>query len=119
MSNTVDSTQTPSVAPANSNFDFLAAVLNGLAKQGGSDVFSQHCTELLSRVQNAEANIKADPRIAGFYARNALELMVDTVFDIDNWLTRPRHDASLMSLIHEQSFKQILSSNLFPKLKLI
>lgn len=119
MSNTVDSTQASSAVPAGSNFAFLAVVLNGLAKQGGSDVFSQRCTELLSRAKSAEANIKADPRIAGFYARNALELMVDTAFDIDNWLTRPRHDTTLMSLIHEQSFKQSLSSNLFPKLKLI
>ena len=45
--------------------------------------------------------------------------MVETVFDIDNWLTRPRHDATLMSLIHDKGFKQNLSSNLFPKLKLI
>ncbi len=77
------------------------------------------CTEILARAQSAEANIKSDPRIAGFYACNALELMVETVFDIDNWLTRPRHDVTLMSLIHDKGFKENLASNLFPKLKLV
>ncbi|MCS6123378.1 DEAD/DEAH box helicase family protein [Shewanella baltica] len=99
-----------------SNFDFMAvAMASGIA----TDLYSNRCAEIQLRAKNAEANIKSDPRIAGFYARNALELMVETVFDIDNWLTRPRHDATLMSLIHEQGFKQNLSSNLFPKLKLI
>tara|TARA_R110002051_G_scaffold314627_5_gene391897 strand:- start:2889 stop:6572 length:3684 start_codon:yes stop_codon:yes gene_type:complete len=99
-----------------SNFDFMdVAVANGVA----NDLYSTRCSEIQLRAKNAEANIKSDPRIAGFYARNALELMVETVFDIDNWLKRPRHDATLMSLIHEQGFKQNLSSNLFPKLKLI
>ncbi len=75
--------------------------------------------ELMARAQNAEANIQSDPRIAGFYARNALELMVETVFDIDKWLSRPRHDATLMSLIHDSEFKKNLRHDLFPKLKLI
>ncbi|MCG6331354.1 DEAD/DEAH box helicase family protein [Vibrio alginolyticus] len=99
---------------AKSNFAFMDVALNG-----GSDVYTTRCAEIKTRAQNAERNIKADPRIAGFYARNALELMVETVFDIDNWLTRPRHDATLMSLIHDKGFKQNLTTNLFPKLKLV
>ncbi|MCG8312019.1 MAG: DEAD/DEAH box helicase family protein [Pseudomonadales bacterium] len=75
--------------------------------------------ELQQRAQNAEANIKSDPRVGAFYARNCLELMVETVFDFDKWINRPRHDASLMSLIHEKDFKRNLKHNLFPKLKLI
>ncbi|MEY8238885.1 MAG: DEAD/DEAH box helicase family protein [Cycloclasticus sp.] len=75
--------------------------------------------ELMARAQNAEANIQSDPRIAGFYARNAVELMVETVFDLDKWLNRPRHDATLMSLIHDSEFKNNLRHDLFPKLKLI
>jgi type I restriction enzyme R subunit len=99
-----------------SNFDFMdVAIASGIA----NDLYSTRCAEIQLRAKNAEANIKSDPRIAGFYARNALELMVETVFDIDNWLKRPRHDATLMSLIHEKDFKDNLSSNLFPKLKLI
>lgn len=97
-----------------SNFAFLDVALNG-----GYDVYTTRCAEIQTRAQNAESNIKTDPRIAGFYARNALELMVETVFDIDNWLTRPRHDATLMSLIHDKGFKQNLTTNLFPKLKLV
>ncbi|GAB7219661.1 DEAD/DEAH box helicase family protein [Vibrio comitans] len=97
-----------------SNFAFMDVALNG-----GSDVYTTRCTEIKTRAQSAESNIKTDPRIAGFYARNALELMVETVFDIDNWLTRPRHDVTLMSLIHDKGFKQNLTTNLFPKLKLV
>lgn len=97
-----------------SNFAFMDVALNG-----GSDVYTTRCAEIQTRAQSAESNIKTDPRIAGFYARNALELMVETVFDIDNWLTRPRHDTTLMSLIHDKGFKQNLATNLFPKLKLV
>lgn len=99
---------------AKSNFAFMDVALNG-----GSDVYTTRCTEIQTRAKNAESNIKTDPRIAGFYARNALELMVETVFDIDNWLARPRHDVTLMSLIHDKGFKQNLTTNLFPKLKLV
>ncbi|MEZ8601607.1 DEAD/DEAH box helicase family protein [Vibrio splendidus] len=97
-----------------SNFGFMDVALIG-----GNDVYTTRCAEIQTRAQNAESNIKTDPRIAGFYARNALELMVETVFDIDNWLARPRHDATLMSLIHDKDFKQNLETHLFPKLKLV
>ena len=102
---------------ANSNFSFFEVALE--VQNISGDVFSTSCAEMLSRAQSAEANIKSDPRIAGFYARNALELMVETVFDIDKWLSRPRHDATLMSLIHDSEFKKNLRHDLFPKLKLI
>ena len=100
-----------------SNFDFFSVVFKD--DKTKNDVFTSNCLEMLTRARNAEANIKSDPRIAGFYARNALELMVETVFDVDNWLARPRHDTTLMSLIHDKGFKDNLSINLFPKLKLI
>ncbi|WP_217515161.1 DEAD/DEAH box helicase family protein [Vibrio metschnikovii] len=114
MSETVDSKDAQGSIDHKSNFAFMDVALNG-----GSDVYTTRCTEIQTRAQNAECNIKTDPRIAGFYARNALELMVETVFDIDNWLTRPRHDVALMSLIHDSGFKQSLTTNLFPKLKLV
>ncbi|OED94291.1 DEAD/DEAH box helicase family protein [Vibrio breoganii] len=97
-----------------SNFGFMDIALNG-----GNDVYTTRCAEIQTRAKNAESNIKTDPRIAGFYARNALELMVETVFDIDNGITHPPHDKGLMSLIHDRSFKQSLTTNIFPKLKLI
>ena len=121
MSNTVQSSHmsahTHSAATGISNFAFIKVAISSLASD--DDLFSLRCTEILSRAQSAEANIKSDPRIAGFYARNALELLVESVFDLDNWLPRPRHDSTLMSLIHDKGFKDNLSSNLFPKLKLI
>lgn len=101
----------------NSNFSFFELALK--IQNISGDVFSTACAEILSRAKSAEANIKSDPRIAGFYARNALELMVETVFDIDKWLSRPRHDTTLMSLIHDSEFKKNLRHDLFPKLKLI
>lgn len=100
-----------------SNFDFMDVAIK--KEVMANDVYSTRCAEIQTRAQNAERNIKNDPRIAGFYARNALELMVETVFDIDKWITRPRHDATLMSLIHDKSFKQNLATNLFPKIKLV
>lgn len=109
MSDTVDSKG----AQGGSNFAFMDIAIKG------DDLFSSRCAEIQTRAKNAERNIKTDPRIAGFYARNALELMVETVFDIDNWMTRPRHDVALMSLIHDKGFKQNLTTNLFPKLKLV
>jgi len=77
------------------------------------------CTELQERARRAEANIISDPRVSAFYARACLELMVETLFDIDKWLQRPRHDTTLMSLIHDRGFKSNLKHGLFPKLKLI
>ena len=75
-----------------SNFDFLA--------------IWDFCSELQARAKKAEAAIKSDPRVSCFYARNCVELMVETVFDIDNRLVRPKHDETLMSLIHDKGFKE-------------
>jgi len=92
-------------SPLASNFAFLSA---------WSDI-----KELQTRAIKAESHIKTDPRVSAFYARNSLELMVNTVFDIDDWIQRPRHDSSLMSLIHQSAFKQNLPYELLAKLKLI
>lgn len=75
--------------------------------------------ELAERAKKAESYIHSDPRSSCFYARTAVELLVNTVFEIDSWVNKPRHDASLMSLIHEQSFKKNLKHGLFPKFKLV
>ncbi len=88
-----------------SNFSFLA----------GWDA----CAELQQRAQKAEAHIQSDPRVSAFYARASVELMVETAFDIDKWLNRPKHDVTLMGLIHEKTFKDSLPHPLFSKLKLI
>ncbi len=102
---------------SSSNFAFFSIVTD--SNNASNNAFAGYCAEILSRAQSAEGHIKSDSRIAGFYARNCLELMVETVFDIDNWLKRPRHDTGLMSLIHDKDFKDNLSHGLFAKLKLI
>lgn len=107
----------PTNVNTKSNFAFFEQALS--AQNGVQDVFTTRCAEIYQRAQNAESHIKTDARIAGFYARNTLELMVETIFDIDNWISRPKHDATLMSLIHDKAFKQNLAHELFPKLKLI
>ncbi len=103
-----------SKAVTTSNFDFFKIALDV-----PSSFFTDYSKELLNRAKQAESNIKSDPRIAGFYARNSLEFMVETLFDIDPNLNRPTHDTSLMSLIHGVAFKQIIPPLVFPKLKLI
>ena len=103
----------------NSNFAFIQTALLAAQQSSNAQRFIELGQELLSRAQSAEASVKTDPRIAGFYARNTLELMVEAVFDLDNWLQRPGYDKTLMSLIHDKDFKQNLSHGLFPKLKLI
>ncbi|RLT90789.1 DEAD/DEAH box helicase family protein [Ketobacter sp. GenoA1] len=86
-----------------SNFGFLA--------------IWQECADIQERAKKAEANIYSDARVSCFYARNCVELFVEKVFDIDERLIRPRHDASLMTMIHDPGFKQNLKYSLFPKLK--
>jgi len=86
-----------------SNFDFLS--------------IWQEIAEIQERAKKAEANVYSDSRVSCFYARNCVELFVEKVFDIDERLTRPRHDATLMSLIHDRGFKGNLKYSLFPKLK--
>jgi type I restriction enzyme R subunit len=88
-----------------SNFDFLS-------------IFSGW-DELKERAVKAESNIKQDTRVSCFYARSCLELMVETIYDLDKWINRPNHDATLMTLIHEKSFKDNLQQDLFLKIKLI
>jgi len=95
----------PSAKALSSNFSFLT-------------IWDQ-LSDLQARAQKAEANINGDPRVSCFYARNCLELMVHTCFDIDNWLQRPAHDTALMSLIHDKGFRENLPHPLFAKLKLI
>ena len=91
------------MAKTPSNFDFLS--------------IWQEAAEIQERAKKAEANVYSDARVSCFYARNCVELFVEKVFDIDERLIRPRHDTSLMSLIHDRGFKQNLKYSLFPKLK--
>ena len=59
-----------------------------------------------------------DPRTACFYARRALELTVNWLYKHDTSLRLPYQD-NLSALIHEPTFKELISEAVFYKAKLI
>lgn len=69
--------------------------------------------------RQAETQAHADPRVACFYARRALEQGVDWLYQHDDYLQRPLHSTNLAALLHEQTFKENLDPGLFPKLLII
>ena len=66
----------------------------------------------------AERHARADAQTACFYARRALELLVDWLYSADNSLTRPYRD-DLNAMIHEPSFRRLASDSLFTKADLV
>ncbi|AFZ46129.1 Type I site-specific deoxyribonuclease [Cyanobacterium stanieri PCC 7202] len=60
----------------------------------------------------------SDSRASCFYARYTLEQAVIWLYDNDPYLTIP-YDNNLGALIHEQTFKDNLSPNLFQKVRII
>jgi type I restriction enzyme R subunit len=59
-----------------------------------------------------------DPRTACFYARRALELTVNWLYQYDNSLELPYHD-NLSALIHEPTFKTLVGEAVFNKTRVI
>jgi type I restriction enzyme R subunit len=59
-----------------------------------------------------------DPRTACFYARRALELTVNWLYQYDNSLKLPYHD-NLSALIHEPTFKTLVGEAVFNKTRVI
>lgn len=82
-----------------SNFDFLI----------------KEWSELYNSALEAEKNIFSSPRTACFYSRRTLEQAVKWLYNNDSYLRKPYSD-NLAALIHEQTFKDNLSPNMFPKL---
>ncbi len=66
----------------------------------------------------AEAFASPDPRAACFYARRALELLVNHLFDTDTDFTRP-WESSLSSLLAAPSFKQHVPAAIVAKTNII
>jgi type I restriction enzyme R subunit len=66
----------------------------------------------------AEAAVHRDPRTACFYARRALELVVQWAFKHDPALKVPYQD-NLSALIHEPTFKQTAGDAVFSKARVI
>lgn len=86
------------------NFDYL------LEKKEYKD-FAQQAIE-------AEKSLAVSPATCAILARRALELSVRFVFSYDAELVLPYQD-NISSLIHEQSFRNILEPRLFPMLKFV
>lgn len=85
-----------------SNFEFLKA----------------EYAELYDAAAKVEALARTDARAACFYARRAMELAVEWLYQHDPALRRP-YDTNLSALIYEPTFKRNLSGDLFLKLKTI
>jgi type I restriction enzyme, R subunit len=85
-----------------SNFDFL--------KPDFPQIFD-HAT-------HAENLVHSTPRASCFYIRYTLEQAVQWLYANDPYLQLP-YDHNLSALIHEQTFQDNLSPNIFPKLRAI
>jgi type I restriction enzyme R subunit len=85
-----------------SNFDFL---------QTKFPLLHTHAT-------HAESMAYSAPRASCFYARFTLEQAVLWLYDNDPYLRLP-YDTTLGALIHEQTFKDNLKPELFPKIRAI
>jgi type I restriction enzyme R subunit len=85
-----------------SNFDFLQTDF-------------PHIYESATRAENL---VYQDSRASCFYARYTLEQAVHWLYANDPYLNLP-YDDSLGALIHEQTFKDNLSPNLFQKIRII
>jgi type I restriction enzyme, R subunit len=85
-----------------SNFEFLRADWVGLYKAS----------------VKAEAAVNYDHRAACFHARRALELAIQWMYAHDPTLTRP-YDEQLSALLHESTFRKLLSNDLFLKARAI
>lgn len=85
-----------------SNFSFLESEWPGLYKPA----------------VKAEASINHDPRAACFHARRTLELAVLWLYAHDSTLKRP-YDEQLSALLHEATFRKLISNDLFLKARTI
>ena len=74
--------------------------------------------EFLQAAQKAEAAAVPDPRTACFYARRALELAVQWMYQHDRSLAKP-YDDGLSALVHAPSFKNTAGEAIFHKAKFI
>lgn len=86
------------------NFDFLAK--------------TKEFSSFAGQAVEAERSLAISPATAAILARRALELAVRWVYVNDDALRLPYRD-NLSSLIHEDSFLQLIEPRLFPMLKFI
>ncbi|QGU00898.1 Type I restriction-modification system, restriction subunit R [Candidatus Syntrophocurvum alkaliphilum] len=87
-----------------SNFSFLE-------NNSQFNTFTSACME-------AEKSIAINPAVTAILSRRALELAVKWVYEFDGYLTIPYQD-NLSSLIHNRTFQDIITPELFPLIKYI
>ena len=85
-----------------SNFEFLKAAW----------------PELAGEAIHAERSGVADPRTACFYARRALELAINWLYDADAALSRPYRD-DLSAMVFEPSFQAAVDKRIWTKIDFI
>ena len=86
------------------NFDFLRTKSNYSS-------FAEQAIE-------AEKSLLVSPATAAILARRAMELAVKWVYGYDNDLRIP-YQNNISSLIHEQSFRDVIEPKLFPMIKFV
>jgi hypothetical protein len=74
--------------------------------------------DVCEAASKAEATANPDPRTGCFYARRALELLVQWMFKHDSALKLPYQD-NLSALIHEPTFKTAAGDAVFNKARTI
>jgi type I restriction enzyme R subunit len=79
---------------------------------------NKHFQSFAKACLDAERSIAVSPPTTAILARRALELAVKWVYSFDDYLEIPYRD-NLSSLIHNRTFKEILTSELFPLIKYI
>src|SRR5690625_3428232 len=66
----------------------------------------------------AEKSLQISPATTAILSRRALELAVKWTYSFDDGLKLP-YDDRLSALIHEQTFRDIIDSDLFPLIRYI
>jgi type I restriction enzyme R subunit len=74
--------------------------------------------EIYIAAAKAEAVLSTDPRTSCFYARRAVELGVNWVYQHDSTLSRPYRD-DLSALIYHAPFRDLVGQSLLAKIKII
>jgi type I restriction enzyme R subunit len=75
-------------------------------------------SEVFESAFKAEENAYKDPRISCFYSRLSLERAVKWLYKNEPYLQLP-YDDNLSALIHEQTFRDNIDPQIFPKIKTI
>ncbi|MVU82306.1 DUF4145 domain-containing protein [Nocardia sp. ET3-3] len=74
--------------------------------------------ELFAEAVRAERAAVGDPRVSCFYARRALELALEWVFQADGTLKKPYH-SDLSGMIHEPTLKDLVGAGLSAKMDVV